>query len=737
MRISHTVLALSAVFFVATIWQAASVAAEEGAVLTFEQIFEGNQPGEWPQQIAWNHDGSLLGYLLPAEGGGEDLWAMEAASGASRVLLKSSQLPAPAGEKAGQKPPSIDAWSFSPKGDGALVVSEGRPYFLALPSGEVRALGDEKVEAPGLAPNGASLAFIRNADLHLLDLASGKVRGLTEGGEPGTTLNGIPDWVYEEEIWSRDPKGYWWSPDSRRIAYYHFDETPIARYALVDFLPTYPEVEWQPYPKAGTANPKVAIGVVDVASGETTWLKTGGEPDDYLARVHWHPGGEKVAVERLNRDQNHLEILLCDARSGECSTLLTEEAKTWVNLSQDFHFLSDGRFLWSSERTGFRHLYLHGADGSLATTLTQGAWAVTSVDAVEETGGPDGAGEVIFTAFSAPGLGASQRRVFRVGLDGSGLTPLTGTQGWNEAQVAPGGKHWLHTASTADVPPLRQLVTRQGQSVAELPTGPAASFDPAALPQWDFITLWGFDGTKLPGRMLKPAGFDPAKKYPAIMYHYGCPASQMVVNRWDTRGRDLWHKRMAQRGYVVLVVDNITSTFFGKYGEDHSHRNFGPYNTDAQLAGVEFLKGLGYVDLDRIGLWGWSGGGSNTLAAVLMKPGVWKAAVAGAPVVDWYLYDTIWTERYLDHPADNPEGYKASSPLSYAANLKDALLIVHGTGDDNVHPQNTLVMSQAFIEAGVPFEQAIYPRQKHGFRGPAQVHFYKRMTDFFDRLLTP
>jgi dipeptidyl-peptidase-4 len=262
----------------------------------------------------------------------------------------------------------------------------------------------------------------------------------------------------------------------------------------------------------------------------------------------------------------------------------------------------------------------------------------------------------------------------------------------------------------------------------------ASKIDTASLPKWEIFTIPGPDGSRLPARLLKPANFDASKRYPVIIYHYGGPNSQVVDNAWSARG--LWHKLMAQRGFAVFSVDNQSSLFFGKKGEDRDYRRFGPVNLAGQLAGVDYLKSLPWVDASRLGLWGWSGGGANTLYCILNKPGVWKAAIAGAPVTDWKLYDSIWTERYMDRPEDNPQGYHDSAPLTYAANLADRLLIVHGLADDNVHPQNTVQMSDAFIKAGKLFEQAFYPGQKHGFRGISSRHFYERATDFFERELS-
>ena len=257
----------------------------------------------------------------------------------------------------------------------------------------------------------------------------------------------------------------------------------------------------------------------------------------------------------------------------------------------------------------------------------------------------------------------------------------------------------------------------------------------SALPAWRFFQIDGADGAKLPAAILEPLG-DDGTKAPAIMYHYGGPASQVVANRWSTRGRALWHKMMAQRGYAVLLVDNPGSNYFGKRGEDLLHRRFGEINLAAQLAGAAYLKGLDSIDPDRIGLWGWSGGGANTLYSILRSPGTWAAGMSGAPVTDWQLYDAIWTERYLDHPQDNEAGYRSSSAITHADRLATPLLVVHGTGDDNVHPQNTLALLNELVKNGTPVEVAIYPRQKHGFRGISSRHFYERMTEFFERYLS-
>jgi dipeptidyl-peptidase-4 len=673
--------------------------------LTDDAMFAPDANGLRPEDPAWSPDGRYLAYLW-----GQDdekaLWRLNVSTGKSESLTDLD----------------LDEYAWSPRGDALLLLSEGDLYLLPI-GGKLRRLTETEEEEtqPSFSPDGSRLAFVRDFDLHVLDLKTGRETALTQDGEENAFLNGTTDWVYWEEIWDREAVGYWWSPDGRRIAYYRFDERQVPAHALIDEIPRAPAVRWQKYPKPGEPNPKVRVGVIDAKGGKTVWMSTGDE-DGYLARVAWT--GDAVAIQRLNRDQTRLDLLRCKAADGACSTLLTETRPTWINLGTDLRFLEDGRFVWGSEGDGWRRLYLHDRDGKLVRPVTPEGWGIASLDGVVGNG-------VIVTAYRTEGLGLTDRQVYRAGLDRESWEPLAAEPGTHEAVVASNGS-WVHTWHDADTPPKSEIRTASG-TVALPYTAPP--YAPTELPKWEYFFIPGPKGVRLPARMLKPSGFDPGRRYPAIMYHYGGPASQVVVNRWDARRRDLWQKKMAQSGFVIFNLDNASSIFFGKTGEDRDHRRFGPANLEAQLAGVEYLKSLGWVDAARIGLWGWSGGGYHTLYALLNAPGVWKAGMAGAPVTDWNLYDSIWTERYLDTPQDNPEGYRESSVTTWAEKLKDHLLIVHGFADDNVHPQNTVVFIDKLIQAGIPYEDAFYPGQTHAFRGAAQRHWYARMTEFFERTL--
>jgi len=346
-----------------------------------------------------------------------------------------------------------------------------------------------------------------------------------------------------------------------------------------------------------------------------------------------------------------------------------------------------------------------------------------------------GSDSVVWTGYATADLGALHRTVFSQSLSGGAPATLSSTGTTANATVAKSSGRTAIIESRSDVPHTAFVVDLSGRRLGDLPVRPPTGYDPAELPRWTFLTIPGPDGQQFPAALLEPLGIESGTRHPVIQYHYGGPASQVVADSWGTRGRNLWHKLMAQRGYGVLMVDNAGSNYFGKAGADRLHRRFGPVNLTAQKAGVKFLRDSSWADPERIGLWGWSGGGSNTLYSILNSPGTWRAAVSGAPVTNWRFYDSIWTERYLDHPQDNPEGYEQSSAVTHAAKLEDALLLVHGTADDNVHAQNTFVMAAELIAAAKPFDMAIHPRQKHGFKGKDTRHFYERMTRFFDREL--
>lgn len=729
-RIAHFALALG-VLTIACGSPADGQDASSPPSLDFDLLFADNAAGQRPTALQWAPDGNQLGFLYD-DGAGKGLWIWDAANGTTALQVR---------EEAGELG-KLDAYQWSPDGKRFLLESGGDLALVRLGTEGMTKLTTTEAdeEDPRFSPQGDRVAFVRDSDLWIYDLESSKEIRLTRDGRDGVTLNGKTDWVYWEEIWGRQQVGHWWSPDGSRIAYYRFDDTSVREYPIVDFTQQYPEVTPQRYPKAGETNPSVQVGVLELGTGVTRWLISNSQDDSYLGRVDWLPDSSGVAIQRLNRDQNHLEVLKCSISGSRsktadptdsCHLLREEESKTWVNFTSDLRFLPDGRFLWTTEKSGWNELWLHDADGSPIRRLTPDGWTTTQVDEVVS-----GADSVVWTGYATAGLGALHRTVFSQSLSGSAPASLSSAGTTASATVARASGRTAIVESRSDVPHSAFVVELSGQRLGDLPVRAPTRYDPAELPQWKFLTIPGPDGLRLPAALLEPAGIGSGDRHPVIQYHYGGPASQVVVDSWGTRGRNLWHKLMAQRGYGVLMVDNAGSNYFGKAGADLLHRQFGEFNLAAQTAGVAFLRKTSWADPERIGLWGWSGGGANTLYSVLNSPGTWRAAVSGAPVTNWRFYDSIWTERYLDHPDDNPAGYEQSSPITHAAKLEDALLLVHGTADDNVHPQNTFAMTGELIAAGKPFDLAIHPGQKHGFRGKDSRHFYERMTRFFDSELS-
>lgn len=699
------------------------------AQLTIELLFDDDAQGATVEAVAWRPGrpssaaGELLG-LWDDESG--KAWWIFRTDGSKSLLLRPEDLGLMSVVDA-----KTVAWSAD--GTGLLFALSDGAVLFDVATKAVRRLVEGEADDPRLSPDGRRLAFARYGDLYVLELESGETRRLTDDGEPGIVINGTTDWVYWEEVWDRTSEGTWWSGDSRRLAYYHFDDAGVPVYPLVDTRPVHPALERQRYPKAGDPLPLVEVRIFDFETGETVRLQTG-DPESYLARVHWRGDGEQVAVERLNREQDELDLLLCSVEDGSCRILASQREKTWVNVSNEFTFLGDGRFLWSSEESGWRQLYLHEADGGGRRRLTPDGWTLASLNAVDER-----SGTFVYTAFSTGTLGAAERHLFRGRLDGGEPVRLTEEKGWHEALVSPSSPHWLHAWSSSGQTRRQVLghLDRPG-FVRPLPSRPP-SYDVAKLPQWELLTIPGPDGAELPAQLMKPLGFDPERRYPVLMYHYGGPASQVVDDAWHAqRRRHLWQRFMAERGYVIFSVDNEASRFFGKRGAEKLYRRFGEVEMRAQLAGVEYLKAQPWVDKGRIGLWGWSGGGTHTLYCLFKSPGVWKAGFSGAPVTDWHYYDAVWTERYFDLPRDNEAGYEASSPLTYVEGLQDALLLIHGAADNNVHPQNTLNLVDALVKAGKRFEMALYPNARHSletFEGYGQRHVFERITEFFDRHL--
>jgi dipeptidyl-peptidase-4 len=618
--------------------------------------------------------------------------------------------------------------TFSPKGERALFLHRGDIYETELLSGAIRrwTITPEAESGVRYSPDGAKISFVRDGNLWILFRETGREVAATTNGSRAAAY-GVVDWVYQEEF--ALAQGYWWSPDSRAVAILRLDQSNVAEYPLVDWLPQHPVITLQKYPKAGGTNPVAALFYYRLDSGELRQLAVGGVPDVYLPRVAWTPDSLYLLVQQLNRRQNRLELVRMLPAAATWQVILTEQDSCWVNVHDALYPLRQRReFIWGSERDGFRHLYRYDLDGRLIGRITRGPWMVTELNGLDESQG------IVY--FTATEHSVRERHLYRVGLDGGPPRRLTADPGTHDILVSPDATRYLDAYSTDASPPefrIGRLVWPLSGKTFRRPD--PGLLTPYGFSRWEYLKLRAPDGAELHARILKPPDFDAARRYPVLVYVYGGPHAQVVADSW-AGAYYLWHQHMAQRGFVVFSLDNRGSAGRGKAWENAICRRLGEQELQDQLVGVEYLKTLPFVDARRIGIWGWSYGGYMTCLAMTRAAGVFQAGVAVAPVTDWLDYDTIYTERYMDLPQSNPDGYRQSSPVHFAGELSGRFFLVHGTADDNVHLQNTVQFSRRLIEAGKPFQLMLYPLMEHGIRSPeSRVHLFEAMTAFWETWL--
>ncbi len=688
----------------------------------------------------WMADGTAYTTVETTPTGGTDLVRYDAATGARSVLVASARL-VPAGATA---PLALRDYAWSTDGSKLLVFTNtvrvwrlptrGDYWVLELASGRLTKLGGDAPASSLMfakfSPDGTRVAYVRANNLYVERLADGHITPLTTSGS-ATTINGTSDWVYEEELGVRD--GFRWSPDSRRIAYWQFDTTGVGIFTLLNNTDAlYPVATTFAYPKPGTANSAVRIGVVAADGGDTTWMQTPGDPrDDYLARVEWRDA-TTLAIQQLNRLQNQQDLLTANATTGAVSRAFRDRSETWVDVVDTVRWVRGGKqFLWPSERDGWRHLYLAGLDGS--------ATPVTRFDAdILAMAGTDADDTWVY--FTASPTDATSSYLYRARVDGTGtperVTPAD-QRGTHTYRLAPGGRLAFHTWSRFETPPVTDVVELPSHRVVRTLTDPSAlrtALAPILTRPVEFFAVDIGGGVTLDGWMLKPSTFDPAKTYPLLVHVYGEPASQTVVDRWQG-GTGLFHRALADAGYVVVSMDNRgTPAPKGAAWRKSVYGAVGDLSSKDQAAGVRALVARhAFLDASRVGIWGWSGGGSNTLNAMFRFPDVFHVGVSVAPVPDQALYDTIYQERYMGVPTTNAAGYKLGSPIHYADGLKGDLLIIHGSGDDNVHVQGTERLVNRLVELGKPFDLMIYPNRTHAIaEGPGTtVHVYRKIAKYF------
>ena len=580
------------------------------------------------------------------------------------------------------------------------------------------------------SPDGLLVAFVRDHDLFVVDVDHRRERALTTDGD-AATRNGQLDWVYQEEIYGRDNfRGYWWSPDSARIAYLQLDDAPVPNFTIVDHIAYHPDVEVWDYPKAGDPNPRVRLGVVRSAGGATSWMDLEQyEPSSPLiVNVGWSPDGLDVVFQVQNREQTWLDLAVADPESGTTERILRETTEAWVNVNGPPTWLDDGSFLWLSERSGWKHLYHYEGDGTLIRQVTDGPWEVRQLHGVD----PD-TGWVYWSGTERSHIGND---IYRVQLDGSRLTQLSQAEGLHRAQFNPGFTYYIDTWSTITTPPQVRLHAADGAEAREINTNDVTVLEQYRLGTPEFLHVSNRAGFVMEAMMIKPPGFDPTRRYPVYQHVYGGPHTQRVRNGWGGPTYMFW-QLLAQRGVIVWVMDNSTASGKGAVSAWPVYKNFGALELQDIEDGVAWLTEQPYVDADRIGIEGWSYGG-YMVSYALTHSTSFTMGIAGGSVTDWRNYDTIYTERYMLMPQNNPDGYRNSSPRFAAHELHGALLLIHGSMDENVHMQNTLQFAHELQKAGKSFDMMIYPKSRHRLGGAAfEKHRHMLMLEFVLEHLRP
>ncbi len=715
--------------------------------LTIERIYSDPElSGPTINKLKVSPDGERVTYLKGKEEDflTLDLWEYHIADQRHRLLVDSRQvLPEETlsdEEKARRERmrianSGIIDYFWAPDSKALLFPLGGDIYLYDLENTERQVRRLTQTEAfetdPKISPQGRYVSFIRDQNIVIFDLQKNTERQLTtDGGD--TIKNGMADFIAQEEM--RRYTGYWWSPDGRHIAYTRVDESPIGieqRYEIKgDGFTVYD----QRYPKTGTANAKVTVGVVNIQNRRTRWMDIGEDEDIYIARVNWFKDSRHLAIQRQNRAQTRLDLLKNAIKTGRGSTLLTETSNTWINLHDALHMLDDRQhFIWASERSDTQQLYLYTVDGSLVRQITNGEGVVQDLHGVDEA-----RGTVYFNANYGNPL---ESHLYRAPVKGEGqLQKLSEEAGTHRITMAKNARVYVSQYSNANQPWQTRLYDNNATLLTVLNANTLDKNHPYfpylqdhVRPQFGSITAE--DGQALYYQLFKPANIQAGQRYPVIVDVYGGPGVQAVKNSWNSRD-GFWHQVMAQKGYVVFLLDNRGATDRGVSFESPLHRLLGEVEVKDQVRGVEFLKTLPYVDPDRIGIFGWSYGGYMAIMAMFKAPDIFKAGVSVAPVTDWTLYDTHYTERYLGTPADNPQGYDRSNVFRYIDGLKGSLLIMHGMADDNVLYTNATKLYQALQDRAIPFEQMDYPGKKHGIRGKkTRIHLYNHITAFFDRSL--
>lgn len=727
-RRRHTSV-FSFVLFACLLLASSPVAFAQKVGITVEDIYaQGTFATRTVQNVNWMKKGRFYTSLTQAANGRPAVVKYDVTTGqAVETLFESGSLSAQAG--------TVNSYELSPDEDKLLIAtatesiyrrsSKSVYYVYDLKSKQATRLspGDKQSNAT-FAPDGSRVAFTRSNNLFVVDLKTGTETPITTDGKLNEIIHGSTDWVYEEEFGFT--RAFAWNATGTKIAYYTFNEKEVPEYNMQLWGKLYPTDYRYKYPKAGEKNSVITLSVFDLASRALVKVDIGSETDIYIPRINWTQNPNILSVRRMNRLQNQLDILHADATTGKTTTILTETSPAYVDLelTDDLTYLANGKqFVHASERSGFKHLYLYEMNGKLVRQITRGNWEVADFLGLDEKK------KLIY--FTSTEVSPLERHLYSISLDGKNKKQLMTVRGTHHPDFSPDFSYYLDTFSDANTPPAVGLYAApSGKLIKMLETNEELKkrlqqFD---LTQKEFLQFTTPDNTTLNGWMMKPTTFDATKKYPVFMFVYGGPGNQQVTNEWSMQ--TMWFQLLAQKGYMVVCVDNRGTGGRGTAFRQVTYANLGKYEVQDQIEAAKYLGTLPYVDKSRIGIHGWSYGGYVAALCMTVGADYFKVGISGAPVTTWRFYDTIYTERYLKRPQDNAAGYDDNSPLTHAGKLKGKFMLIHGTGDDNVHFQNSVALQQELINQGKQFETFVYPNQAHGVRGKSRVHLYNLMTRF-------
>ena len=595
-------------------------------------------------------------------------------------------------------------------------------WIYDIKTNSLEKLFDQKVQEPLFSPDGLKVAYVYRRNLFIKNLELDIVKQITYDGDY-QTINGITDWVYEEEFGF--VRAFDWSQDSNQIVYMRFDESNVPIFSMdVYGNQTYPFPYMFRYPKAGEENSKIELIIYNTSSQTKETIDFENETPYYIPRIQFIGGRHSLIIQTLNRHQNKLKLWRWNTKKKNLQLLLTEIDEAYVSINDDLKFIEDDRFLWTSEKDGYKHIYHFDKDGKLINQVTQGDWEVTTIYNYNPK-----SKEIYFQSVEGSSI---ERGIYAIDISGRGKRKLQPTQGFNGATFSTNNSYYIHSYSDELTPPIYTLYeTRKNRPIRQLMNNKSLieKLESYNFSEKEFSTIQ-INGSELNMWMIKPADFDANKKYPLLMFQYSGPGSQQVSNRWGD-SRTLWHKDLANQGFIIACVDGTGTGFKGSKFKKSTYLNLVKYESLDQIAAAKTLGELPYVDHNRIGIWGWSFGGHMATHCLLTGNDIFSFAIAVAPVTNWRFYDTIYTERFMRTPQENPEGYDLNSPINYADQLKGDFLIIHGSGDDNVHVQNTMRMVEALIQADKQFEWMIYPDKNHGISGGnTRKHLYTKMTNF-------